>query len=201
MPHWVDIAPSRICTRRAPGLGCPTGEARRSVMVLGLSLAAFTVVHVAISLIAIVTGLVVVVGMRSSKRLPGWTAVFLATTFLTSATGFGFPFTGLLPSHIFGIITLIVMAFEVPALYVFDLAGRWRWVYVVGAVFTLYLNVFVLVVQSFLKVPFLTALAPTQSEPPFAVAQLVALMLFIGLGVIAVRSFRPDAGRPRLSPA
>jgi hypothetical protein len=170
-------------------------------MVLGLSLAAFTVVHVAISLIAIITGLVVVVGMRSSKRLPGWTAVFLATTFLTSATGFGFPFTGLLPSHIFGIITLIVMAFEVPALYVFHLAGRWRWVYVVGAVFTLYLNVFVLVVQSFLKVPFLTALAPTQSEPPFAVAQLVALMLFIGLGVIAVRSFRPDAGRPRLSPA
>jgi hypothetical protein len=170
-------------------------------MVLGLSLAAYTAVHVSISLIAIVTGLVVVVGMRSSQRLPGWTAVFLATTFLTSATGFGFPFTGLMPSHIFGIITLVVMALAVPGLYLFHLAGNWRWIYVVGAVLTLYLNVFVLVVQSFLKVPFLTALAPTQSEPPFAVAQLVVLVLFIGLGVMAVRSFRPDAARPVLSPA
>ena len=170
-------------------------------MVLGLSLAAFTAVHVAISLIAIVTGLVVVVGMRGSQRLPAWTAVFLATTFLTSATGFGFPFTGLMPSHIFGIITLVVMAFEVPGLYLFHLAGRWRWIYVVGAVFTLYLNVFVLVVQSFLKVPVLTALAPTGSEPPFAVAQLIVLVVFIGLGVMAVRSFRPDAAQPRLSPA
>lgn len=170
-------------------------------MVFGMSLATFTLLHVAISLIAIVTGLVVATGMGRSKRLPGWTAVFLVTTFLTSATGFGFPFTGLLPSHIFGIITLVVMAVSVPGLYLFHLAGHWRWIYIVGAVFTLYLNAFVLVVQAFLKVPFLTPLAPTQSEPPFAVAQLVALVLCVWLGVRAVRGFRPGARQPRLIPA
>lgn len=170
-------------------------------MVFGMSLATFTLLHVAISLIAIVTGLVVATGMGRSNRLPGWTAVFLVTTFLTSATGFGFPFTGLLPSHIFGVITLVVMAVSVPGLYLFHLAGHWRWIYIVGAVFTLYLNVFVLVVQAFLKVPFLTPLAPTQSEPPFAVAQLVALVLCVWLGVRAVRGFRPGARQPRLIPA
>jgi len=170
-------------------------------MVFGMSLATFTLLHVAISLVAIVTGLVVVIGMSSSKRLPGWTAVFLVTTFLTSATGFGFPFNGLLPSHVFGIITLVVMAVSVPGLYVFHLAGPWLRIYAVGAVFILYLNTFVLVVQTFLKVPFVTPLAPTQSEPPFAVAQLVVLALFIWLGVRAVRSLRPAASQPTLSPA
>jgi hypothetical protein len=170
-------------------------------MVFGMSLATFTLLHVAISLVAIVTGLLVAVGLGRSQRLPGWTAVFLATTFLTSATGFGFPFDGLLPSHIFGIITLVVMAVAVPGLYLFHLAGPWRWIYAAGAVLILYLNVFVLVVQAFLKVPFLTPLAPTQAEPPFAVAQLAVLVLFVWLGVRAVRAFRPGTTQPRLSPA
>lgn len=170
-------------------------------MVFGMSLATYTALHVAISLVAIVTGFVVVIGMRRSKRLPGWTAVFLVTTFLTSASGFGFPFTGVLPSHVFGVLTLVVMAISVPALYLFHLAGRWRWIYVVGSVFVLYLNTFVLVVQAFQKIPFLTPLAPTQSEPPFAMAQVALLVLVIVLGWQAVRGFRPEASQPRLVPA
>jgi hypothetical protein len=170
-------------------------------MVFGMSLATFTLLHVAISLVAIVTGFVVVIGMRSAKRLPGWTAIFLVTTFLTSASGFGFPFNGVLPSHVFGVLTLVVMAVSVPGLYLFHLAGPWRWIYVAGSVFVLYLNTFVLVVQAFQKVPFLTPLAPTQSEPPFAVAQLALLVLVIVLGWQAVRGFRPERPQPRLVPA
>ena len=97
-------------------------------MVLGMSLPAFTQLHVVISLIGIVAGLIVVFGMFGSKRLPGWTALFLATTILTSATGFLFPFTKLLPSHIVGIISLVVLAIALLALYVFGLAGSWRWI-------------------------------------------------------------------------
>jgi hypothetical protein len=164
-------------------------------------LAIYTVIHVLISLVAIVTGLVVVVGMRRSEQLPTWTAVFLATTVLTSVTGFGFPFERLLPSHIFGVISLVILALAIPALYRFHLAGRWRLAYVVGSVVALYLNTFVLVVQSFLKIPFLTALAPTQSEPPFGVAQLIVLAIFIVLGVMAARSFHPEAERPVLGMA
>jgi hypothetical protein len=167
-----------------------------------MSLATYTALHVAISLVAIVTGFIVVLGMRRAQRLPGWTAVFLVTTFLTSASGFGFPFSGVLPSHVFGVLTLAAMAVFVPGLYLFHLAGHWRWIYVVGSVFVLYLNTFVLVVQSFQKVPFLTPLAPTQSEPPFAVAQVVLLVLTIVLGWQGVRGFRPtDASRARLVPA
>ena len=168
-------------------------------MVLGLSLATFTAMHVAISLVAIVTGLVVVVAMIRSRHLDSWTAVFLVTTVLTSATGFLFPFTGVLPSHTFGVISLVVLALAISGLYVFHLAGRWRSVYVVGSVVALYLNTFVLVVQTFLKVPVFTALAPTQSEPPFAVAQLAVLVIFVVLGVLAVRSFRPGGALPRVS--
>lgn len=162
-------------------------------MVLGMSLATFTLVHVIISLIGIATGFVVLGGMWEAKRLEGWTATFLATTILTSVTGFFFPFTQLLPSHITGIISLVVLAVACIALYAFRLAGAWRWIYVVSALLALYLNVFVLVVQLFQKTPSLAALAPTQSEPPFLVTQLAVLAAFVVLIVIAAKRYRPAA--------
>jgi len=134
-------------------------------MMLGLSLSAFTAVHVIISLIGILSGIIVVAGMLSAKGMNGMTALFLLTTVLTSVTGFGFPFTHLLPSHKVGIISLVVLAIAILARYSFHMAGQSRWIYVVTALIALYLNVFVLVVQSFEKVPALHALAPTQSEP------------------------------------
>jgi hypothetical protein len=124
-------------------------------MILGLSLSAFTTLHVVISLVAIAAGLVAVFGMLGNKRLPGWTAFFLLTTILTSVTGFMFPFDKLLPSHITGIISLVVLAIALLALYVFHLSGGWRWIYVVTAVAALYFNVFVAVVQAFQKISFL----------------------------------------------
>jgi len=160
-------------------------------MVVGVSLAAFTKLHVIISLIAIASGLIVVFGMLDSKRMKGLTGLFLLTTILTSVTGFTFPFNGFLPSHAFGILSCILLLAVLPALYKFQLAGNWRWIYVVGAVILLYLNVFVLVFQLFLKIPFFNALAPTQAEPPFAIAQGVTLLVFIVLGTLAVRKFHP----------
>lgn len=160
-------------------------------MVLGMSLAAFTQLHVVLSLIGIATGIVVLFGMLGGKRLPTWTAIFLATTVLTSVTGFLFPFQKLLPSHIVGIISLVALAIALFALYVRRLSGAWRWIYVATAVFALYLNVFVAVVQAFLKQPFLKPLAPTQSEPPFVIAQAVVLLIFVVLGFLAVRAFHP----------
>jgi hypothetical protein len=154
------------------------------------SLATFTLVHVAISLAGIGSGLVVALGLLSGKRLDGWTAVFLATTVATSVTGFGFPFDHLLPSHFVGGISLLVLALAIFARYGRGLAGGWRRVYVIAAVVALYLNVFVLVVQLFRRVPVLEALAPTQSEPPFAAAQLAVLALFVALGVTAAIRFR-----------
>ena len=164
-------------------------------MVFGMSLATYTLLHVIISLIGLASGYVVVVGLLSSQRMPGWTALFLITTVLTSVTGFGFPFDQLLPSHIFGIISLIVLAVAILALYAFRLAGAWRWIYVVGAMIALYLNTFVGIVQAFLKIPALNALAPTQSEPPFAIAQGVALLIFVVLTIVAAFKFRPAATR------
>ena len=161
-------------------------------MILGMSTSTFTLVHVALSLIGIVSGLVVLFGMLEAKRLEGWTALFLATTVLTSVTGFLLPHDHMLPSDVVGIISLVALAAAILALYVLGLAGAWRWIYVVGAVVALYLNVFVLVAQAFQKVPFLHPLAPTQSEPPFLVAQLVVLAIFIVLGVLAVRRFHPE---------
>ncbi len=160
-------------------------------MILGMSLSTFTTVHVVISLIGIASGLIVLWGMLGSQRMQGLTAIFLLTTVLTSVTGFMFPFNGLLPSHIVGAISLVVLAIALAALYAFRLEGAWRWVYVVTAVIALYFNVFVGVVQAFQKFGFLHALAPTQSEPPFAVAQLIVLGLFILLGYLAVRRFHP----------
>ena len=160
-------------------------------MMLGLSLESFTVVHVVISLVAIAAGFVVLAGLLNGNTSGGWTAVFLATTVLTSITGFMFPFAKFLPSHGVGLISLAVLAIALFALYGRHLAGAWRWIYVVTAVTALYFNVFVLVVQGFLKVPALHVLAPNGSEPPFAIAQGVALLAFLMLGYLAVRRFHP----------
>lgn len=153
---------------------------------------AFTLFHVLLSLVGIASGFVVVFGLIRAKHLPGWAAVFLAATILTSVTGFLFPFHRFLPSHGVGIVSLIVLALAVFALYVRHLVGAWRRVYVINAVIALYLNCFVLIVQLFLKVPFLTALAPTQSEPPFKLAQLAALLFFVVLAIFAARRFRHE---------
>jgi len=153
-------------------------------------LATYTIVHVVISLVGIGSGLIVLGGLLNGNWLNAQTALFLATTVATSVTGYGFPFEHLLPSHIVGAISLVVLAVAIYARYARHLAGPWRATYVTCAVLALYLNVFVLVVQLFRRVPALHALAPTQSEPPFAVAQLVVLVLFITLGTLAVRRSR-----------
>jgi len=164
-------------------------------MILGMSTATYTLLHVLISLIGIGSGLIVLFGLLTARRLDGLTGVFLATTVLTSVTGFGFPFDHLLPSHKVGIISLVVLAVAIPARYVFHMAGAWRWIYVVGAAMALYLNVFVLIVQAFLKVPALTALAPTQKEPPFLVVQLFVMAIFVGLTIPAVKRFHVEPAR------
>jgi len=162
-------------------------------MILGLSLAAFTILHVIISLIAIAAGLVVMFGMLGSGRMPALTGIFLLFTILTSVTGFLFPFTELLPSHVLGIISLVLLAIACVALYAMKLAGIWRPVYVVTALLSLYLNVFVLVIQSFLKIPVLHALAPGNppSAPIFAVVQGLVLVFFAVVIIGVWRRFRP----------
>ena len=157
-------------------------------MMFDLSM--FTLIHVVISVLGIITGLIVVGGLLAGARLDGWTAVFLATTTLTSVTGFGFPSAQVLPSHIVGAISLVVLALCLAARYWMQLAGRWGTTYVITAVAALYLNVFVLVVQLFVKTPPLAQLAPTQQEAPFAVTQALVLALFLWLGRAAMRSFR-----------
>ena len=159
-------------------------------MILGMTLSAFTLLHIVISVIGIGSGLLVMYGLLIGKRLDGATAIFLVSTVATSVTGFGFPFDRLLPSHKVGILSLLVLAVAIVARYIFHLAGAWRWMYVVSAAVALYLNVFVLVVQLFEKVPALRAMAPTQKEPPFLVAQLVVLALFVALAFIAAKRFR-----------
>lgn len=162
-------------------------------MVFGMSLATYTLIHVIISLIGIGSGLIVLFGMFGSKRLDGMTALFLSTTVLTSLTGFGFPFEHVTPGIILGILSLLVLALTIPARYSFHMAGRWRAIYVITAIIALYFNCFVLIAQSFLKIPALHALAPKGNEPPFAIAQGILLVLFIAAGVLAVKKFRPDA--------
>jgi hypothetical protein len=152
----------------------------------------YTLIHVTISLLAIASGFGVIFGLITAKRLDVWTAFFLATTILTSVTGFGFPITRVTPGIVLGLISLVVLAVALYARYAQHLAGVWRPVYVITAVLAQYLNFFVLIVQSFQKVPALKALAPTQSEPPFAIAQLVALAAFIGLGFLATTRFRVE---------
>jgi hypothetical protein len=162
-------------------------------MVLGMSLSAFTTLHVVISLIGIVSGFFVMFGLLGSNRMAGMTALFLLTTILTNATGFLFPFEKLLPSHIIAILSLVLLAIACIALYAMNLSGAWRWIYVVTAMVSLYLNVFVLVIQSFLKIPTLTALAPGNppSGPVFAVVQGIVLLFFALVVIGAVRRFRP----------
>ena len=162
-------------------------------MMLGLSLSAFTILHVIISLIAIGAGLVVVSGLFGSNRMPAPTAIFLLFTILTSVTGFMFPFTQLLPSHMIGILSLVLLAVACVALYVMKLSGAWRRIYVVTALLSLYLNVFVLVIQSFLKIPPLAALAPGNppTGPLFAVVQGLVLVVFAAIVVGAWRRFKP----------
>jgi len=155
-------------------------------------LSVFTAFHVILSLVGIVAGFVVLFGLLRSKRLDGWTMVFLATTAATSATGFLFPVPKFLPSHGVGILSLPILWIAFRARYRFKLAGRWRRSYAIAAVISLYLNFFVLIVQLFEKVPSLEVLAPTQSEPPFQAVQLAALLLFVVLAVRAAMQFRPE---------
>ena len=159
-------------------------------MILGMT--TLTFVHTLISLIGIASGGVVMYGMLKAKRLRGWTVVFLVSTVLTSVTGFLFPFFVLLPSHKIGVISLVILAVAIVALYGKELAGRWRGTYVVCATLAQYFNVFVLVVQLFRRVPALQPLAPTQSEPPFAAVQLVVLALFVWFTIVALKRFRPE---------
>ena len=164
-------------------------------MIWGLSTSTFTLVHVVLSLAGIFAGLVVMFGLVAGKRFDGWTVLFLATTVATSVTGFGFPFDHLLPSHKVGIVSLLVLPVAIAARYAFHLAGAWRRTYVITAALALYFNIFVLVVQLFLHVPALKALAPTQKEPPFVIAQLLVLALFGWLAVGATVRFHGPPAR------
>lgn len=160
-------------------------------MVLGMSLPMFTLVHIAISVVAIALGFVVLGGLLKSDRMPSATAWFLILTIATSVTGFFFPFTTLLPSHITGILSLVLLAIAVYALYVKKLSGIWRGAYVVTALLALWFNVFVFIVQSFIRFPALQTLAPKQAEPPFLVTQGLTLAVFVIVIFFALKKFRP----------
>ncbi len=159
-------------------------------MILGLSISTFTQLHVLISLIGIASGIVVLLAMLNSHHSRVWVNTFLITTIATSVTGFMFP-SKFGPPDVIGVISLVILAVALAALYGYKLQGRWRWVYIMSAAIALYLNVFVAVVQTFQKVPFFHSLAPTQAEPPFAIAQGIVLLAFIALTIIAVKRFRP----------
>jgi len=162
-------------------------------MIVGLSVSTFTLVHVVISLIAIASGIIVMFGMLGGSKMPGLTAIFLLFTILTSVTGFMFPFEQLLPSHIIGILSLVLLLIACIALYATKLSGMWRPIYVVTALASLYLNIFVLIVQGFVKVPALHALAPGNppNGPAFAVIQGLVLLFFVIVIVGAWRRFKP----------
>jgi hypothetical protein len=165
---------------------------KEGIMILGMSTETYTLIHVLISFVGIASGLMLVFGFLTGKRFDGMTAIFLVTTVLTSVTGFGFPFDHLSPAHKVGIISLAVLAIAILARYLYHLRGSWRGIYVVTSIIALYLNVFVAVVQAFEKVPALKALAPTQSEPPFLIAQIAVLLIFIAITIFANKKFRPD---------
>jgi hypothetical protein len=160
-------------------------------MTWGIPTDLFLQIHVAVSLIGIVAVLVVMYGLVTGKPYSGWTALFLLATILTSVTGFPLPPFGFDPPRTIGVISLVLLAVAVAAFYLFHLAHAWRWVYIVTATLALYLNAFVGVVQAFQKLPFLQALAPTQSEPPFIIAQVAVLIIFVALGTLAVIKFHP----------
>ena len=163
------------------------------MMILGMSLSAFTQLHVAISLIGIAAGFVVILGMIASRTLPLVTALFLLTTALTSLTGFLFPFHGVTPGIVIGLLSCLILVFALVARYAGHMVGGWRSTWIVTALLAQYLNFFVLIVQSFEKVPALHALAPMQKEMPFTLTQLCALSLFLGLAVLSLRKFHPAA--------
>jgi hypothetical protein len=158
-------------------------------MIFGMT--PYTFIHVVISLVGILAGVVVLGGLLASKSCEVWTELFLGTTAATCITGFFFPFHGLKPSYIVGVLTLIVLAMAAVARYRHAMSGSWRLTYVIGMMLAFYFNTFVLVVQSFLKIPALNALAPTQTEPAFKLTQLVVLVLFIILGALASVRFHP----------
>lgn len=162
-------------------------------MIFGMT--AFTLIHVVLSLAGIASGLLVLLGLLRSNPAKGWTSVFLASTTATSITGFLFPFHAVTPAIVLGVLSLIVLAAAITGRYVFHLAGPWRWIYAAGSVTALYFNVFVLIVQAFVKLPALHALAPTTppSGPAFSIAQGFVLLFFAVMGVLAVRRFRPAA--------
>ena len=161
----------------------------------------YTQIHVAISLVGIVSGLVVLLAMIKGADRSGWTSLFLVSTVATSVTGFGFPINGFTPALAFGVISLVLLAAAIAARYAFRLLGPWRSIFVVGAIVSLYLNVFVLVVQSFQRIPALRTLAPTGTEAPFAVAQAIVLVLFVWAGVLSIRRYPrvPISAAPRVA--
>jgi hypothetical protein len=161
-------------------------------MITGLdAFTTFTWIHTIISVVMLVSGFVVVIGLLRGHIVSRWTELFLATGVLTSVTGFGFTFNGFLPSHGVGIVSLVILAVAILALYVYRLAGKWRWIYATCAVTALYLDFFVGIAQSFNKVTTLHALAPTQAEPPFAYAEGAGLLIFLAICILAIVRFRP----------
>jgi hypothetical protein len=161
-------------------------------MVFGISLSTYTIIHVIISLAAILAGFIALIGMAGGKQMSGWIGFFLLTTIATSVTGFGFPNDHITPGIIIGILSLLVLAVALVALYMGHLAGPWRWIFVIAAIVAQWFDVFVLVVQSFQKIDFLKVLAPTQSELPFQIVQGAALIVMIVLAVAAIRKFHPQ---------
>ena len=162
-------------------------------MILGLSTSTFTLLHVLISLVGLFTGFVTIGAMLFGNWLRGWNALFIFSTIATSVTGFFFHSASFGPPHVIGIISLALLAVALVALYPAHLAGRWRWIYVSSAIFALYLNCFVAVVQAFQKIPLLAVSAPTQSEPPFLASQVVLLAVFVVLGFFSVKRFHPSS--------
>jgi hypothetical protein len=158
-------------------------------MTFGLT--PFTFLHVLITLVGILSGLIVLFGMLGNHRMNRMTATFLLFTVATSVTGFLFPIHGLTPALILGMMSMVVLTMAILARYTFAMHGNWRWTYVITAIIAQYFNSFVLVVQSFLKIPPLHALAPNGSEPPFAIAQGIVLLFYVVMGYLAVRRFRP----------
>ena len=154
---------------------------------------AFTALHVVLSLVGIGSGVVAIYGLLKAKTPDRWTQSFLATTAATSLTGFLFPFHGLTPAQVLGVLSLTVLIIASLSIYRYHLQGIWRRTYAITAVMALYFNVFVLVVQLFRKVPALEAMAPTQSEPPFQIVQLAVLLLFAAIGIRAATA-KPQRG-------
>ncbi|MGD0627920.1 MAG: hypothetical protein ABR987_01130 [Terracidiphilus sp.] len=160
-------------------------------MILGLSLVQFTYLHVFLSLVGLGAGIFIVYGLLTSRRLSILTSLFLVTTVATSLTGFLYPFNGITPGIILGILSMIVLVLAIVALYVKKLAGPWRGTYVVTVMLAYYFNFFVLVAQSFAKVPALHSIAPTQASPGFGFTQAAILVIFILLTIRAFKKFHP----------